>query len=596
MKLHRPLACLPLLVLLALAVPASASASVVISPLPGTLTAPPQTQISFLGASARSLHSIVVVGSQSGRHSGRVASYVAATGASFLPRRPFAPGEHVTVSARLGSRTLRSSFTVAVPVPGLTQTFPVTPGTAADAQSFNSEPQLHPPVVHVLQAASSQSAPGYVFAAPFQGPAHWGPEILDNAGNVVWFHPMPAGVDAADFQTQTYRGRTDLTWWQGHTVILGYGTGTDMIVDSHYRTVATVRAGNGLGTDEHEFTILPDGAALVTAFQPVRWNLAGAGGPAVGKALDTAVQEVDIRTGLVMWEWRSLGHVEPNQSYSTAPTNSGGFYDYFHINSAQVLPEGNVLISARNTWAVYKVALATGNVMWQLGGKSSSFALAPGAAFAYQHNALLLPDGNISLFDDEGAPTVKPPSRGEILKLDTQAKTASVVKQLVRTTEPTITASQGNVQPLADGGYMVGWGGLPSFTEFDAEGHQLFDASYPKGEFSYRVYRLPWSGTPLTRPALALKTVQTNTMCPPGASCAPIPQLTAYASWNGATGIGSWKLLAGASAHALHTVATVPSSGFETAIPAPAAKVYEVRALSSSGRTLASSKVTTKTG
>src|SRR6202023_789775 len=125
--------------------------------------------------------------------------------------------------------------------------------------------------------------------------------------------------------------------------------------------------------------------AIVTAFQPVRWNLASAGGPAVGKALDTAVQEGDIRTGLGMWEGHSLGHIEPNQSYSTAPTNAGGFYDYFHINSAQVLPEGNVLISARNTWGIYKVALATGSVIWQLGGKRSTFAFAPGAAFAYQH-------------------------------------------------------------------------------------------------------------------------------------------------------------------------------------------------------------------
>lgn len=576
--IRRVLLLLSLVLAAPAATSASASAAVVVSPLPGTLTAMPHTQISFLGAPARSLRSISVVGSHSGRHSGRLVSYAASTGASFLPNHAFTPGEHVTVSARLGSRTLSTSFTVAVPVPGLSQVFPTTPGTAADVQSFNSEPRLHPPVVHVLQAASGRSAPGYVFAAPFQGPAQWGPEILDNAGNVVWFRPMPAGIDAANLQTQSYRGRTDLTWWQGHTVVLGYGLGEDIIADSHYRTVARVHAGNGMATDEHEFTVLPNGAAIVTAFQPVRWNLVSAGGPAVGKALDTAVQEIDIRTGLVMWEWRSLGRVEPSQSYSTAPTSSGGFYDYFHINSAQMLPEGNVLISARNTWAVYKLALATGSIIWQVGGKSSTFSFGPGARFAYQHNALLLPDGRLSVFDDEGAPTVTPPSRGEILNLDTQTNTATLAQQLVRTTEPTITASQGNVQSLAGGGFMVGWGGLPSFTEFDAEGHQLFDATFPKGEFSYRVYRLPWSGQPLTPPALIVK------------------HATAYASWNGATAVSSWKLLAGSSSRALHTVATVARAGFETAIPAPGAKLYEVRALSSSGRTLASSKITAASG
>ena len=596
MRLRRRAVLLLSLALVALvAATTSASAAVVVSPLPGTATAMPQTQISFLGAPARALSRIAVVGSRSGRHSGRLRSYAAATGASFLPAHQFTPGERVTVTARLGSQTLRTNFTVAVPVPGLTQEFPVTHGTPADVQSFASEPRLHPPVVHVLQAAGSQSAPGFVFAAPFQGPGQWGPEILDNAGNVVWFRPVPAGIDAANLQTQSFAGHTDLTWWQGRTPLLGYGLGENIVADSHYRTVAVVRAGNGMPTDEHEFTILPDGAAILTAFQPVRWNLSSAHGPAVGKALDTAVQEVDIRTGLVMWEWRSLGHVEVNQSYSTAPTTAGGFYDYFHINSAQLLPEGDVLISARNTWAIYKLSFANGSIVWQLGGKQSTFTLAAGTAFAYQHDAVQLPDGNISLFDDEGAPTVNPPSRGEILNLNAQTNTATLVQQLIRTTEPTITASQGNVQSLGDGGFMIGWGGLPSFTEFDGEGHQIYDATFPKGVFNYRVYRLPWSGTPLTSPALAVRHKPPSLTCPMDASCPALAQLTAYASWNGATGVARWKLLAGSSAHALHTVATFPATGFETAIPAPSAKHYEVRALDSSGRTLASSKLAAAT-
>jgi Arylsulfotransferase (ASST) len=605
-RFRRAAAFVPLLAVLGAAANTSAPASAatpIISPLPGTPTAMPQTQISFLGASASSLHSITVTGSRSGRHTGRLRSYVASTGASFIPARAFTPGETVKVSARWSTghstRTLRTNFTVAVPVPGLTQAFPVTPGTPADQQSFKSEPALHPPTIQINQAASSQSAPGYVFAAPFQGPAQWGPMILDNAGHVVWFRPVPAGQDAADFRTQTYRGHTDLTWWQGHTVILGYGLGENIIADSHYRTVAVVRAGNGMATDEHEFTILPNGAAIVIAFQPVRWNLSSVGGPAQGQAVDTAVEEIDIRTGLVMWEWRSLGHVEVNQSYSKPPTTSGGFYDYFHLNSAEVLPGGKILISARSTSAIYELSQSNGQILWQLGGKSSTFSLGPGVAFADQHNAMMLPTGEISLFDDEGAPPVNPPSRGEIVKIDAQAKTATLVQQFVHT-PPLATGSQGNVQQLAGGKYMVGWGGLPNFTEFDSEGHQLFDGTFPKGEFSYRVYRLPWSGTPLTAPALVVK--HTTASCGPGATpgavppCLPSATLTAYASWNGATGLARWKLLAGTSAKRLHTVATVASSGFETAIPAPAAKVYEVRALSSSGRTLASSKVTAASG
>ena len=420
-----------------------------------------------------------------------------------------------------------------------------------------------------------------MFAAPFQGPGQWGPMIFDSAGNLVWFHHVAAGEDAADFRTQVYRGKNDLTWWQGRTIILGYGLGEDVIANANYKTVAVVRAGNGMPTDEHEFTVLPDGAALVTAYSPVRWNLSSAGGPTEGIAVDSAVQEVDIHTGAVMWEWRSLGHVDPSQSYSKAPTSPTGYFDYFHVNSAQVLPEGNVLISARNTWSVYEVKIANGRTIWQLGGRQSSFKLGPGVAFAYQHHALLLTPDELSVFDDEGAPPVTPPSRGELIRIDTHTRTATLIRQLVRSPGPLTTGSQGDVQSLAGGGYMVGWGGLPNFTEFNAQGAVVYDAQLPAGEFSYRVYRLPWAGQPLTPPAVVARTSGSTS--------------TVYASWNGATTVASWQLLTGGGSGHMTAVSTTPRSGFETTIPAPSAPFYEVQALSASGRVLAASKVVAAT-
>src|SRR5262249_52583109 len=297
---------------LGLAAPAP-SGAVTISPLPGTPTAMPQTQISFLGASARSLRRISVVGSSSGRHTGRLRSYTSTIGASFLPRKPFTPGERVNVTAHIRGpkrvRTLSTHFTVARPVPPPSGSFPTAPGTPADVQSFQSEPALHPPRVTIHQPAGPSSAPGYLFAGPFFGPGQWGPMIFDNAGNLAWFRPVPPGEDAADFHTLQFRGNTDLTWWQGHTFILGYGRGEFVIANSNYKTVATVRGGNGLQADEHDFIVTPRGSAYVLAYSPVQENLSGAGGPANGNAVDNLVQEIDIHTGLVMWEWHSLGHV-----------------------------------------------------------------------------------------------------------------------------------------------------------------------------------------------------------------------------------------------------------------------------------------------
>jgi hypothetical protein len=575
--------------------PATASA-VTISPLNGTPTAMPQTQISFLGARASSLSGISVIGSSSGRHGGRLRSYASATGASFLPSKPFTPGEHVTVHARWRisarrSRTLASSFTVAQPATVALNEFPVNPGPAADVQSFLSQPSMHPPVLIVHQSATPRSAPGLLFTGPFFGVGQWGAAIYDNAGNLVWFHPLSGGEAAADFRTQTYRGKPVLTWWQGHTITFGYGLGEGLIADSHYKTIAHVRTGNGLKADEHEFKLTPQGSAYLMAYSPVVASMTSAGGPASGIVLDCVIQQIDIRTGLVMWEWHSLGHVDVSESYSSPPNLATNAYDYFHINSLAVDSHGNFLISARNTWALYEINARSGAVMWRLGGKKSTFTLGAGVGFAYQHNAQLLPNGEISLYDDEGTPPVKPPSRGEVIKLDSAHKTATLAAQFARTPS-LLSFCCGSAQALSGGNWLVGWGGLPNITEFDAQGQMIFDAQLPPGDTSYRVYREVWSGQPSEAPSIAARNVTVTPPCPPGGACAqPLVESTAvYASWNGATDVATWQLLTGSSAGHLTAVSTTPKSGFETVIPSPPAAIVQVRALSASGKVLGTSK------
>jgi hypothetical protein len=227
--------------------------------------------------------------------------------------------------------------------------------------------------------------------------------------------------------------------------------------------------------------------------------------------------------------------------------------------------------------------------MWRLAGKKSTFALGPGVQFAYQHNAQWLGSDEIGLFDDEGAPPVRPPSRGEVVVLNRKAKTAALVGQLVRSPGPLLTGSQGNLQALPGGGWMIGWGGLPNLTEFNAQGQVIYDAQLPAGEDSYRVYREPWSGQPTAPPAIVAKAT----------GSAP----AVYASWNGATTVASWQLLTGTSSAHMTAISTTPKSGFEATIPAPASPVmrcpstascptllYEVRALGASGRVLGTSK------
>jgi len=418
------------------------------------------------------------------------------------------------------------------------------------------------------------------------GPGQYGPAIYDNAGNLVWFRALAPGQDAADFRTQTYRGQTVLTWWQGRTLSFGFGLGEGVIANSSYKTIATVKAGNGLQADEHELTLTPQGSAWTMAYSPVRTSLASAGGAPSGIALDGVIQRIDVHTGMVMWEWHSLGHVDVSASVSKPPNTPVNPYDYFHINSLDTDSHGNILISARNTSALYEINPRNGAIVWTLGGKRSTFMLGPGVPFAYQHNALWLGNGEVSLYDDEGAPPVKPPSRGEVVKLNTARKTATLVSQFVRTPGVS-TLCCGNAQPLPGGNWIVGWGGLPNLTEFNAQERMIYDAQLPRGEFSYRVYREQWHGQPSGPPAIVAKNLAAVCVRAP---CPLQPSTTAvYVSWNGATDVASWQLLAGSAADHLAFASTTPKTGFETVIPAPGAAFFQVRALNAAGKVLATS-------
>jgi hypothetical protein len=564
-------------VLALVAGPAGGAQALVISPLSGMRDASPQTQISFLGAAANEIASISVVGSQSGPHEGHLASYVSAAGASFLPVHPFIQGERVAVSAVVGHRRVGSTFTVAR-LAAYSPT-PLTSGPSAKpgaVQSFVSEPTLKPPSMQVL-AASPAASPGDIFLTSTHGQS--GPMIVDDGGRLVWFHPVPKGEQAMDLQLERYEGKPVLVWWEGHIASIGVGFGTDEIVGSDYRPIARVSGGNGYQADLHDIQITSQGSAFITAYSLVRADLSSAGGARDGTLIDAIVQEVDIKTGLVMFEWHAYGHVSLVDSHSS-PTSSAQPWDYFHINSISLDPwgDGNFLISARNTWAGYEVDAQNGSVLWRLGGRRSTFKMDSGTGTAWQHDIRWQPDYTLTSFDDGAAPKVHSQSRAIREHIDWKHLTAHLVGRDIHA-PGILSGSQGNDQLLPGGGSFVGWGEQPYFTEFSPSGQILFDArmAYP-GE-SYRAYRFPWSATPASTPVA--KVISS------GASA------TVYASWNGATAVSAWAVLGGASATAMAPLASATSSGFETAITVGGAdRYYEVQALDGSGQVLSTSPLT----
>ncbi len=391
-------------------------------------------------------------------------------------------------------RTVMAAFAVAVA--GALALLPAASALAAPTS---------PPPISILT-----SQPGFghgedFFLTPTGDTSTYanGPEIIDTKGNVVWFDPVPAGLAATDFRTQKLWGQNVLTFWQG-TENGGVGNGTDYIYNDHYQQIATVSAGNGLQADAHEFYITPRGTALITAYQPATADLKSIGGPADQQVVNGVVQEIDIKTGKVLWQWDSAEHVPYSASEQPLPTSASTPWDWFHVNAIHLDGRGGFLIDARNTWATYDVA-PSGNVEWTLGGKDSSFSeqAAPGQTldsvgeiFTWQHDPEALGDGYYSFFDDEstiGAPDFGY-SRAVLVHLSSRNKVATLVSS---DNQPlgALASSQGNAQPLYDGsgGYVVGWGNLPYFSAFDGQGNLTFDASFPTGVNSYRAYLLPWN-------------------------------------------------------------------------------------------------------
>ena len=210
--------------------------------------------------------------------------------------------------------------------------------------------------------------------APYQGEGTPGPMIVDQAGNLIWFHPLPAHDEATNLQVQQYEGKPVLTWWQGRILEVGFGQGEDVLYNTSYQRVAVIRAGNGYKADLHEIRLTPQGTAWIDIFDPVYMNLSSAHGPANGVVSDSVIQEIDIKTGLVMWEWHAIGHIALSESFNPIPPGNYP-WDYIHINSVDPGSSGDVLLSARNSWTLYDVDMHSGGFRWRLGEQHSSFRL-----------------------------------------------------------------------------------------------------------------------------------------------------------------------------------------------------------------------------
>jgi hypothetical protein len=473
------------------------------------------------------------------------------------------------------------------------------------AWSFLSAPTLDPPAVFVTAdrgasaapdpqaggAGEPTQAPGYIFLAPIKNfgervgfTGKPGPEILEADGNEIWDHPLGGPIKvgnttyemvAMNFHAATYMGQPVLVWWEGYITPQGFGNGFWAILNQRYQTVAKIYAPKGFELDFHEIQLTPQGTVFIIANRTVGLNLHCCGGPAKGQLYDQVIFELELKTGRVIWQWDPLQHVRLRESYVTPPATSP--WDPYHLNSLTFSPSGDPIISARNTSAAYWVSRKTGQIFAILGGKRSTFKLGAGAHFAWQH-AVEQQGDQVTVFDDEAAPVEGKQSRGLLLRLNWAHHTATVLQEFLLP-QPALAGSQGNVQRLPNGNFFVGWGQLPYFSEYTSTGNLLYLGRLPGPDESYRAFRFPWIGEPLSAPSLTVQRAGG------GADL--------YASWNGATQVAAWQPLAGSRPSSLAAVAApVARQGFETLIAAGnSGPYYAVHALDSAGHVLGSSPV-----
>ncbi|MCU1496489.1 MAG: hypothetical protein JWM47_442 [Acidimicrobiales bacterium] len=560
--------------LVAVAAPAGAAPSHVVAaghparsiPAAGSSTSSPLTGITLTGVASDSVGPLVVVGSRSGRHEGSVVPLPGRDGVAFSPETPFAAGEEVTVTTSVpvvGGDEDGFTFTVATPGTspgpqviegeGQGSTTPESPSTrATPAPKFVTRPDLRPPGVTVNVPAEG-TAPGYLFATPnnhVPTKVDQGVMIYDDSGEPVWFRKVNAGLSGNAF-VGTYDGRPALIWYEGDPPFNpGNYRGEWVVVDQSYRELARIRTGNGYQADIHDLYLTEHGTAYAMAYNPL---ICTGVAPLVGctpgaVVLDGVLQEVDLATGLVLWEWHTLDHIDLDDSYLDITLQ---MVDYVHINSVGLDTDGDVLMSARSTSALYKIDRETGELVWTFGGKSTDFPNLVGEPNAitgpdFPHHLMARGGNSYSYFDNGSRRSG--PSRGAVVTLNPGTGTATYTKKLIR--DPAVFANtQGSMQGLAGGHELIAWGDHGIVTEYDAGGTAVFDARLTDSG-SYRQFRHGWTGTPAEDPVARATLAGGDT--------------SVSMSWNGDTRTANWRILTGPSPEALAPAATVARTGFET--------------------------------
>ncbi|CAD0094070.1 unnamed protein product [Aureobasidium vineae] len=463
-------------------------------------------------------------------------------------------------------------------------------------QSYESS-SLEVPVFQVNKAAGDNvDSADRVFISP-RGTAvdQIAPMIFNSDDlSLVWSDPSyktTFGVRVQEFNNSDY-----ITFWRGTVKGAGYGSGSFIMLDHNYNVAYNLTTKNlTVGGDIHETELTDDGTALMTAYEPIQYDLT-AYDIENGWLADSLFEEVDIATNDLIFSWRASEHIALNASYAdpgATGISQDSPYDFFHINSIEKDDSGNYLVSARHTHSIYYINGTNGDIIWSLGGKNNDFEdKSDGQAtnFAWQHDARWRNTNltEMTLFDNGAADWVKTENetRGLWLSLDYDDMSVTL-KQDYISPEGILSVSQGSVQALSNGNVFMGYGSNGAFIEYTNEGEAIWDVQFGiignSSVQSYRAYKQNWQGFPGWNPSIAATGNGTD-------------NTTVYVSWNGATEIKQWAILASNSSSSLATAddlwKNVTKTGFETNVTVGTdARYIRAAALNADGEVLGATDI-----
>jgi len=329
---------------------------------------------------------------------------------------------------------------------------------------------------------------GYSFLAPFTNsflPLGY-LMIVDNKGVPIFYqrsHSLKADWKLQPNGMLTYVDIGNLKY---------YG------MDSSYAIIDSFSTGNGYTTDTHGLQILPDGHALLMAYdyQTVRMDTVVQGGDSSATVVGLIVQELDADK-YVVFQWRSWDHFLITDA--TEDINlTASFIDYVHGNAVELDDDDNFLISSRHMDEITKINRDTGEIIWRLGGLKSRnnqfLFINDEITFSHQHDIRRLPNGNLTIFDNGN---LHDPRFSRSLEYQVDENNLIVSLVWAFNNEPqTYSRAMGNTQRLENHNTVIGWGwtfgDARALSEIEADGTVALELSLPDTMLSYRAFKFPW--------------------------------------------------------------------------------------------------------